>query len=257
MWFDGPLRLVDRVCLSSMVDVGMTVRLYTFGDVPNLPPGISVEDGRKVLDPKLIKRLIPIAKKHQRGWLPTCHFSDFFRIFQQKHDGNLWFDTDILMFRKFEYSPDTHIFAKESRFRMGFSVLRLPSFSPIIGEYQDLLCQPMLIPNWLGWRRGLLRPVIYRLFKKEFSPSDLGITIFANDALTRLTRRHRIGGQALPKASFYHWTGNQTLQIYRNISWSFFLDHSNHYGLHIHRKVDDDFKPEQGSLWSWAIGHYG
>ncbi len=257
MWFDGPLRLVNRICLSSMIDVGMTVRLYTFGEIPNVPSGILVEDGRSVLDPELINRLHFVAKKHSRGQVPITQFSDFFRILQQRQARTLWLDADILMFRKFEYVRNSYVFARESLRRMGFSVLHLPSSSPIIDEYLNLLNQTVLKPNWLGWRRGVLRPAIYRLIGQDYSPLDLGLTIFANDALTRLSKRHKLDSHAMPKASFYHWTGKQTLQVYREVPWKFFLSNPSHFGLHIHYKFNDNFKPEPGSLWSWAIKRYG
>ena len=257
MWFDGPLRLVDRICLSSMVDVGMRVRLYTFGDIPNVPLGISVEDGHSVLDPRLIDRMYFIAKENLQNCVPITQFSDFFRIFQQRRVGDLWLDTDMMLFRRFEYTPNTYIFAAESCSRMGYSVLHLPSSSPIVDEYVDLLNQNVLTPNWLGWRRGFLRPTIYRLLRKDFSPLDLGLTVFGNDALTRLSKRHGVNSHALPKESFYFWTGRKTLKTYRDVPWKFLLTHSKHIGLHIHYKVEDNFKPEPGSLWSWAIHRYG
>ena len=76
MWFDGPLRQVDYVCVKSMVEQGMDVNLYTFGDVPNAPKGVKVHDGSSILSPKLLDRLVLIRRKHHTG-LPVSHFSDF------------------------------------------------------------------------------------------------------------------------------------------------------------------------------------
>ena len=61
-----------------MFDSGMSVTLYTYGDVPNAPPGVEVRDGQPILDRALIERLVPVAKKDQAAWLPTVQFSDFF-----------------------------------------------------------------------------------------------------------------------------------------------------------------------------------
>jgi hypothetical protein len=256
MWFDGPLRLVDRMCLASMIAQGMQVHLYTYGDVPNAPDGVCVRDGRAILDPAVRDRLMPIAKKEQAAWLPTSQFSDFFRIFLQQHSAGLWLDTDVLLFRPFRYRTDQAYFAREDSTRIGSPVWYLPTGHPIIDEYESLLRQDRLMPNWLGLRRGVLKPLAYRLRGQRFSPPDLGITLYGNDGFTRLAKRHRCYHQALPKHTYYHWAGAENRKVFEKKEFFQFLDDPRHIGLHIHKKAFATDVPVRGSLWEWMMQRY-
>ncbi len=257
MWFDGPLRFVDQVCLRSMAASGMDVTLFTYGDVTNVPTGITVRDGNEILDRSLVKRLVPIAKKAQAAWLPTVQFSDFFRVFLQKAgEEKIWLDTDVLLFQPFEFDLSQVYFARESKVGIGASVFYLPPKHPIIAEYERLLEQDDLTPDWLEFKRRVVRPAFYKLTRTAFSPSDLGITIYGNEAFRSLARRHGVFGQARPKYTFYHWTGSQCEDVYKAVPWSFFYDDPKHIGLHIHKKTEDALHPEVGSLWHSAMVKY-
>jgi hypothetical protein len=254
MWFDGPLRLVDRVCLASMVASGMPVTLYTYGDVPNAPPGVEVRDGQPILDPALLSRLVPVAKKEQAAWLPTVQFSDFFRVFLQRARGGLWLDSDVLLFKPFEYDPEDVYFVKEASGGIGASVFYLPPDSPFIGEYERLLEQKELVPDWLEFKRRVLRPLAYRLTGKAYAPSDLGITMYGNEAFRQLAKRHGVYDRAKPTERFYHWWGKRECDLYKPVDWQFFYDDPAHIGLHIHKKATADVEaPAPGSLWRHAL----
>lgn len=256
MWFDGPLRLVDQVCLRSMVATGMPVTLYTYGDVANVPDGVSVRDGNEILDRDLIKRLMPIAKKSQANWLPTVQFSDFFRVFLQKAGKErIWLDTDVLLFRPFEYDRSKVYFARDNR-GIGASVFYLPPNNPIIAEYERLIEQDDLTPNWLEFKRRVLRPAFYRLTRTPFSPSDLGITIYGNEAFRQLAARYNLFDQAQPKHTFYQWTGAKCEDVFKAAPWAFFYDDPKYIGLHIHKKTSDALNPHVDSLWHNALQKY-
>ncbi|WP_171238774.1 hypothetical protein [Ruegeria sp. HKCCA5763] len=254
MWFDGPLRLVDRVCISSMLATDMPVTLYTYGDIPNAPPGVEIRDGNEVLDRALVQRLVPVAKKDQATWLPTVQFSDFFRVFLQRAGGGLWLDSDVLMFRPFEYPSDDVYFVREVSGGIGASVFYLPPGNPIIGEYERLLEQDNLVPDWLEFKRRILRPMWYRLTGTSYSASDLGITIYGNEAFRQLAKRYDLYGRAQPPATFYHWSDAKNFDVFRDVPWQFFYDDPCHIGLHIHKKSNEHIEgPEPGSLWHRAL----
>lgn len=256
MWFDGPLRLVDLICLRSMIATGMPVTLYTYGDVPNAPEGIDVRDGNETLDSALRNRLLPIAKKDQATWLPTVQFSDFFRVFLQRAGGGIWLDTDILMFKPFTYDLDDVYFVKEQTGGIGASVFYLPKSSPIICEYERLIERDDLTPDWLEFKRRVIRPLAYRLSGRKFSASDLGITIFGNEAFRRLSIRHRVFDRAKPQSTFYHWSDERNEDVFLPVEWKFFYSHPAHIGLHIHKKTPAVHSPEIGSLWRDALDRY-
>ncbi len=258
MWYDGPLHDVARVSLASMVAQGMDVSVYTYGDIPNLPAGIALADGNEVLDTSLLSRLAPVKKAATHGsWQPLVNFSDFFRIYQLKAGKGLWLDTDVFLFRPFTYDTEKVFFAFEGKGRIGSPVFYLPPDHPIIAEYDALIAKDDLMPNWLGFVRGTLRPLVWKMMGIEFSPPDLGITIYGNDGFSRLAKRHGCYRDALAKSSFYDWTGSKAEQLFDPVSFQHFLDDPHHIGIHIHKKARQKQPPIPGSFWDWALCTYG
>ncbi len=251
LWIEGELRHVDHVCLKSMQRAGMDVTLFHYGPISNVPPGIRTADGREILNLSLIERLQPIKRINRSS--PVAMFSDFFRIFMLKQDRGMWLDSDVFVLRHFDYDTTKPYFAYEGGGRIGGPVFYVPPQHPIIGEYEELIQQPDLWPNWLGVWRGFVRPTWWRLTGQEFSTQDLGMTIYCNDGLSRLAKRYKCYRDALPKRTFYHWTGRETDKLFQPRKFDFLLKNPEHLGIHIHRK-QGALKPTcPGSFWEWAL----
>ena len=255
LWLNGPLRLVDQVCLASMAANHMDVTLYTYGTVNNVPEGIRVANGEDVLSLDLIDRLAPIAKSCTAR--PTQHFSDFFRIECQRLGLGMWLDTDILLLRKFSYDSKKMYFAKENMYRIGFSAIYLPMTNPICEDYYELRYGADLTPHWLGFRRRVIKPFIYNMMGREYSSSDLGITIYANDGFTRLAKNYGFWKHAKPKKWMYHWTGKKNYRVFNNYNFEKLLNDDGCIGLHILKKGAASTHAVPGSLWDWALNRYG
>ena len=255
MWIDGPLRLVDQVCLKSMVANKMDVTLYTYGVVNNVPDGINVANGEDVLSIELIKRLVPVAKPNTA--LTIQQFSDFFRIECQRKGLGMWLDSDTLLFSNFSYNTNKMYFAKDNFFRLGFSAIYLQKTNPICGDYLYLRSEPDLIPHWLGIKRRIIKPLIFTLQGKNYSNSDLGITIYGNDGFTRLVKRYDYFKYAKPKKWLYHWSGKKNYNAFKNYKFSEMLEDEECIGLHIHKKDSASSNAVPGSLWEWALNKYG
>lgn len=256
LWMDGPLRRIDKICLASMVANGMDVTAFTYGDVPNLPDGVKGADANTIMSRDLIDRLKLVKKVDHNTWQPIANFSDFFRIQLQKHGKGIWLDSDVFLFRHFTYDPTSVYFAKEDMLRIGSPVYYLPKSHPVIDEFDQLMMQDELMPNWLGLRRGKLRPFIWNLRGIKFSPPDIGITIYGNDAFTRLAKRHGDYNKALPKHTYYHWTGKKTDRLFQAVDFQFLLRDPKHIGIHIHRKHWEKEPTVKGSWWEWAQEKY-
>ena len=241
-----------------MVDVGMDVTLFTYGDVPNLPRGVNVLDGKTVLPLNLIKRLAPVYRKDRIPCQPVTGFADLFRVKCQEMGFGLWLDTDVFLFRQFEYSTKDVYFAKENHVRIGASVFFLPARHPMCLDYMAFLNEsPDLMPDWLGFRRGKMKPFLYDLFGIEYSAADLGLTIYGNDAFTRLAKRHDCYHLARPRTSFYYWNGRKTEYLFEDREFRFFLDDPRHIGIHIHRKGRTAQPAVRNSFWEYALNLYG
>ncbi len=258
LWIEGELRLVDVVCLSSMVDKGMDVTLFVYGDVPNVPAGVNVMDGESVLPLKMIEKLTPIHRKDRILCQPVPLFSDLFRVKCQDLKCGLWLDSDVFLFRQFEYDIHEVYFAKENSYRIGSPVFYLPAKHPMCLDYMEFINKsPDLMPDWLGFRRGKLKPFFYDLLGIEYSAADLGLTIYGNDAFTRLAKRHDCYRLARPKPSFYYWNGKKTEYLFESRDYRFFFDDPGHIGIHIHRKGRTTEPAVRNSFWEHALNLYG
>ena len=257
LWLKGKLRNIDHVCLASMVANGLDVTLYHYESVSNVPSGINLADGTEILDVSLLDRLKCIRKKELNPQVPIAQFSDFFRILLQKKSKGMWLDTDVFIFRPFSYDTQQFYYCHEGKGRIGYPVIYLPNDHPIIEEYENLLKQDTLMPNWLGFKRGKLRPVIWNLLSLDYSPSDLGITIYGNDGFSRLTKRHNCFHEAKSKDLFFHWTGKETDKLFKKENFNFFLNDSKYLGIHIHRKHWEKYPIVPDSFWDWALSKYG
>jgi hypothetical protein len=256
LWMDGPLRRIDAICLKSMVAQGMDVTVYTYGDIPNLPKGIKGADAESILKRDFIKRISLIKKADHNQWQPVANFSDFFRVQLMKYGKGLWLDSDVFVFRPFQYDARNVYFAKEDAVRIGSPVYYVPQNHPMISDFDHLMAQDTLMPNWLGFRRGTLRPFLWNLRGIKYSPPDLGITIYGNDAFTRLAKRHGDYKKAMPKDTFYHWTGKKTDQLFHDVDFQFLLNDPKYRGIHIHRKHWEHEPTVKGSWWEWAQERY-
>ena len=255
MWIDGPLRLVDQVCLASMVANLMDVTLYTYGFVNNVPDGIRVANGEDVLSIELIKRLVPVAKPYTGQTVQQ--FSDFFRIECQRKGLGMWLDSDTLLFRNFTYNIDKMYFAKENSYRIGFSAVYLPKTNPICNDYEILRSKSNLTPPWLGYKRRVIKPLMFNLFRREYSSSDLGITIYGNDGFTRLVNKYGYSVYTKPKKWIYHWAGKANYRVFRNYNYFEMLEDEMCIGLHINKKNAASSHAAPGSLWKWALRNFG
>lgn len=189
---------METLCLASWLEAGFEVDLYSYGPVSGVPAGVTLRPAQDVLSDDLRDRLLPILRTDRRRFQPMMNFSDLFRVKLQEQGRGLWLDCDVLPFRPFAVDPAKPFFAWEDRHRIGSPVFYLPQGSAMIADYLRVLDTPHLMPHWLGVKRGVLKPALWRLMGRRFSPPDLGITIYGNDAFTRLAHKHALTEHALP-----------------------------------------------------------
>ncbi len=257
LWIEGRVRNIDHVCLASMCANNLDVSLYSYGNISNVPSGVKIEDANNILDIGLLERLQCIKNKKLNPHVPIAQFSDFFRIMLQKENKGLWLDTDVFIFKPFTYDTNKVFFFHEGKGRIGYPVIYLPPGNKIISEYENLMTKDKLMPNWLGFLRGKLKPFIWNLTNQEYSSSDLGITIYGNDGFSRLAKRHNYFNLAGPKNKFFYWTGKKNWKLFEEEDFSFFIENPEILGIHIHKKHWQVPPKNIDSFWKWAYQKYG
>ncbi len=256
-WHSGRLRNMETLCLASWLEAGFEVDLYSYGTVEGVPEGVARHAADPVLPESLLQRLLPVLRKERRAFQPMMNFSDLFRVKLQERGAGLWLDCDVLLFRHFAVDPGKPFFAWEDRHRIGSPVFYLPPDNPMIADYLRVLESPDLMPHWLGFRRGVLRPTFWRLLGRPFSPADLGITVYGNDAFTRLARKHDLLRHALGVRVFYGWNGKETLRFYDADETERLEDDPAVFGLHLHHKLHPTPRPAAASLYGRMLDRLG
>ena len=254
-FWHGPLDALRLTCLRSQVAAGHKVTVYSFDSLAGLPDGVGNADAEAILPHAFAERLRPIgADGVWRDWT-TLQFSDFFRIRLMALSAGLWLDADVLLLKPVEIDPAKPYFAWERPRQLGNSVLYLPLGDPIIGEFDQLLQQDELMPNWLSLRHRLTF-ALRRISGGSDRLSDIRVAIFGPAALTALARRHDELRYALPKRSFYA-VHAEPKAFFEPSEFAALIRDPEIIGLHISPKGRGGQVPLPGSLYGWAAERFG
>ncbi|MEZ5797485.1 MAG: hypothetical protein R3D63_08505 [Paracoccaceae bacterium] len=142
LWIGGPLSFLEQLCLISFVHAGQHVKLYTYENVPNVPPGVEVADANDILKQTGYLR-------HSNTGSPALH-SDVFRYhLLAKCDRTIWADTDAYCVRPFT-TPNGHFYGWESKKHINGGVLGLPKDSETLRLLLEHTSDEYTIPTWYG-----------------------------------------------------------------------------------------------------------
>lgn len=105
LWIGPRLTVMERLALTSFVQQGHEVDLYTYGEVANVPDGVNVRDGAELLP----EAAIFLYRDHRS----YSGFSNFFRYKLLLERGGCWVDTDLVALRPVTLDGE-HVFASEN-----------------------------------------------------------------------------------------------------------------------------------------------
>jgi hypothetical protein len=94
LWIGGQLSLVEKVCISSFVKLGLTYHLYTYTCVEGVPNGCQVLDAREILPEASV-----FSYKRGPGKGSYAAFANVFRYELLSARGGIWVDTDVIALR--------------------------------------------------------------------------------------------------------------------------------------------------------------
>ncbi len=140
LWVEGPLSFLEQLCIKSYLDVGQSVRLYTYDNVTNIPEGVEHRDAREVLpDVEFIT--------HGKTGSPAPHSDKFrYRMLAQESD-LIWADTDAYCIKPFTTENGHYYGYLQGEVAIG--VLGLPQDSETLGKLIEVTNDPYFIPPWL------------------------------------------------------------------------------------------------------------
>ncbi|RCL03684.1 MAG: hypothetical protein JSC161_000444 [Candidatus Tokpelaia sp. JSC161] len=255
-WYGRTLRMVDRICLSSMVKTGQRVKLFVYEPIDNLPKGVELHDAESILSKAWFAHFDPEFSSLNQN-VSLLQFSDFFRVMLMKYSQGGWLDTDVYLLKPFSPDVGEVWLARENRFRVGVSALYFPPNNPIISAFEAYMEGDNPVPDWLGFKRRVIRPALLRIRGMSVHPKRIGITVFGNDGISRLAKRFGFFDKAKSKKTFYYWTGRKAERIFDPWYGLEVLSCPELIGFHIHRKLQTHQVPRCGSFYEWACRRLG
>lgn len=259
LWIGDRLGFISRLALSTWLEHTEGVDLYVEDlEKPpeGIPEGVVLHEASQVLPLDLIDRLKPLHYAGRSPYQERASYSDIFRISLMKRNLGFWMDTDVILFRDFNPSKERAWFAFDGKNTIGVSALYFPSDDPLVDEYLQVLDVPDLMPPWAGFKRAVLKQLMFKILGRSFSPTDLGITIYGNDAITRLIRLQDRLDEAEPQVSLYCLTGKRTEAFYEPSAAKWLLESPEITGLHVHRKARSSVPPITGSAFDILVDKY-
>ncbi len=132
-FWHGRLDALTYGCMASFPHFGAGLRVYSYDDRLETPPGVELADARAICpDESLLSRYI-VA-----GQPSIATFADMFRYRMIRETGCCWVDSDILCLRRPEFAEDAIVFGRQSEVRgksvVNNAVLKLPSDDRTLNE---------------------------------------------------------------------------------------------------------------------------
>ena len=124
LWIGPRLSVMERLALTSFVQQGHDVELYTYAAVEGVPQGVTVRDGNEILPESMIFTY--------RDHNSYSGFSNYFRYRLLLDRGGCWVDMDLVALRPLAFD-DEHVFSSEDAKGEQFvttSFIKAPAGSP-------------------------------------------------------------------------------------------------------------------------------
>jgi hypothetical protein len=171
-WHGGPLNPFAYGCLASFPQADADIRLYSYDDRLEVPPGVRIEDARSVCpDGSRVHRYIVDGRPS------IATFADMFRYRMIRETGSSWVDTDFICLTTPSFTSEPYIFCRQadavSALLVNNAVLRLPPSDPALAELVATAESVIDVDQkWGALGPFLLTPVLekYGVYDKALDP---------------------------------------------------------------------------------------
>jgi hypothetical protein len=193
-YWSGPVSWMERLCAASARATGHRLTVFTYEPKRLRVEGLdaTIEDARDVLcDPTLDR---------YKDALPS-HFSNQFRLEGLAQELGVWTDLDFVFLKPI--GTESYLLGWESDTSICGAILRLPSKSPILGEYLTLMRRRPIryaLP-WFTWKERLSLNV--KRIEKFVTGKPPPRLKYGPAALTHLVRKHGLEPQVAKREVFY------------------------------------------------------
>lgn len=140
LWIGDKLGEISRCCLTSFIKQGHSVYLHTYGDIQDLPQGITICDANKIIKKEKIFR-----HKHTGSY---AIFADIFRYELLKNVNGIYVDCDVYCLKPLTIPEHGYLFGLEDDNIINNAILALPSNSSLLNRLSNIITHKNFIPEW-------------------------------------------------------------------------------------------------------------
>lgn len=141
LWIGGQLSWLEQLCLKSFADQGHHMTLYSYEDIPNVPPGVHTADAAEIYPGEPMLR-------HARTGSPAIH-ADMWRLNLLKKTDKIWVDADMYCYKPFDYDTP-FVYGWEKPGLVCNAVLGLPAESKTLNALLAFFEDEYAIAPWLN-----------------------------------------------------------------------------------------------------------
>jgi hypothetical protein len=189
--------------MRSVLRQGHRLTLFSYDPLEGVPGGVEQEDAATILPRSAIVR-------HNSG--STALFANWFRYELQRLGRGIWLDSDVYLLAPLNYPPHQHVFGWESDDRLGNAVLQLPPGSPLLAPLIAIYEKPY-VPPWIRLP-DRVRAHWRQLRDGSVDLGRLPWGVAGPLALTALSRRFGLLGEAQPRTVFYPYHYSEATWIF-------------------------------------------
>ena len=191
LWIGECLSQLERLSILSFLRNRHEYHLYVYRDVPNVPPGVIVEDANAILPESEVFT-------YRNG--SYAAFSNWFRYRLIHATGWFWVDTDVVCLRPFEFEAE-RVFGYQEPSVVNTAVLRFPKDDPLMRTMEKLCRKPNTLMPYDDFRR--MRRKLKRRFVRGNRRDDINWGEYGPVGLTALLKYRGLLSAAKPEKWFY------------------------------------------------------
>ena len=209
LWMSGALDWLSVACLKAAVRHGHDVHLYSYGEIPNVPKGVTHKDARIIIPEDEIFFYDGVNQPGMFG--SPAPFSDAFRYRSQQQAQGVWIDSDMYFLRAMDLSApvilawekpiNTDLALGSQRVFVGNAVMKLPPNAGLTTDLVQLTSKPYKIPPWVS--KKLRKSVLSKLDGMPFFPGAVTYATVGPIALTYYAKKRNVFPDVLSKDHFY------------------------------------------------------
>ena len=193
LWVEGGLSYIEHICLKSMLAQGHEVHLYHYGDVFNVPDGVTLKNAEVILPRSKLLR-------HKKTGSYALG-ADIFRYELLRKEKTIWLDADVYCLKPFHWF-DGFVFGWEDELTINNAVLGIPSDHRVLDELKDYYDADILLPPWWS-KHKKIRNILRSLIGMGKTAADAGWGVLGPKAITYFSEKTGIAGKAQDREVFY------------------------------------------------------